>query len=385
MAPWLAAMWLVAGTAQADQNVQVHGFLSQAAVHTDANNVGGSSEDGVGLDLRELGVNASYRPNGDWLLSAQALARWAGDSDEGDARLDYAFVDRTLSSDASHRVDVQVGKVKNPYGLYNTTRDVAHTRPGVLMPQSIYLDQVRNFFLASPGVSFTGDVYRGEDVMNWTLNFMRPEVDDEAMTAFMVTQQPGHFEGRNSWLGQWLWEHDGARWRAGLTLGSVAMKYHPTPTEFLQPGRIRLNTGVLSLQHNRENVVLTAEYALVRQLRNGFGVPALDLDTTVEAAYVQGEWRFRPAWRAYARYEELYLDRDDRDGEGFSALSGLPAIQRYAKDAVLGVRFDATPGWALSAELHQVNGTAWLPRLDNPAAQMQKHWHMLLLQAAYRF
>jgi hypothetical protein len=51
----------------------------------------------------------------------------------------------------------------------------------------------------------------------------------------------------------------------------------------------------------------------------------------------------------------------------------------------VGVRYDHNSSWALSAEYHDVDGTAWLPRLDNPAAQMQQRWQMFLLQAAYRF
>jgi hypothetical protein len=32
-----------------------------------------------------------------------------------------------------------------------------------------------------------------------------------------------------------------------------------------------------------------------------------------------------------------------------------------------------------------VDGTAWLPRIANPSAQMKQDWDMLLLQAAWRF
>ena len=371
-----------------DGEFQMHGFASQTAVHTTANNFGGQSEDGVSWDMRELGLNASYRLDADWMLSGQALARWAGASDDGDLRVDYAFLDRTLATGDGYRVGLQIGKVKNPVGLYNTTRDVAHTRPGILMPQSIYLDQIRNFFLAAPGVSLSGDHFTGNDSFEWTFNVMRPEVDDKALTAFMVTAQPGHFEGNTSWLGQVIWNKDGGRWKTGLTLGSVAMKFHATPTDVLSPGSIRLDTGTLSLQHNLETVSLTAEYSLTHQSRGPFGVPALDLDTTVEAAYVQGEWRFKPDWRVYGRYEAFYIDQSDRNGQDFhnNYAPWIPAHQRFSRDRVLGIRWDLPPSWALSAELHDLDGTAWLPDLDqvDPLATQQR-WRMLLLQAAYRF
>jgi hypothetical protein len=156
------------------------------------------------------------------------------------------------------------------------------------------------------------------------------------------------------------------------------------------PGHIELHTGVLSLEHNRENWSVTAEYTLTRQIRGGF-VPLpnhfLDKDTTVEGGYLQGLWRFAPHWQTYARYEALYLDRKDKNGRVLSEESGgiVPPWQRFSRDKVIGIRYDPNTSWALSAEYHDVDGTAWLPRLDNPAAQMEQRWNMFLLQAAYRF
>jgi hypothetical protein len=389
----VACLLLFSGTVLANDRVQVHGFFSQAAVHTDANDVGGNSEDGVGLDMREAGVNLSYRPDVDWLFSGQALARWAGSSDEGDLRVDYAFADRTLSSDETHRLGIQIGKVKNPFGLYNTTRDVAHTRSGILLPQSVYVDELRNTFLAAPGISINGNQYFENASFEWTFNLIRPEVDARALTRYMITNYPGHFEGEKSWLAQGLWEQDGGRWRLGLTLGNIQMRYKPSapfPVD-LGPGHIALHTGVLSMEHHREKWSLMAEYALTKQARDGFVsiIPnhILDRDTVVEGAYLQGVWRFAPRWQSYARYETLYLDRADKNGQVFQSLSGggIPATQRFSRDKVIGVRYDPNISWALSAEYHDVDGTAWLPRIDNPAAQMQQRWNMLLLQAAYRF
>lgn len=389
-----ACLVLCVGAASADDRLQVHGFFSQSAVHTDANNVGGNSDGGWGLDMREMGVNVSYRPDADWLFSGQALARWAGSSDEGDPRVDYAFVDRTLISDENQRIGVQVGKVKNPYGFYNTTRDVAHTRSGIILPQAVYIDELRNTFLAAPGISLNGNRYFDDSSLEWTVNVIRPEVDAKALTAYMLTKKPGHFEGETSLLAQALWEKEGGLWRFGLTLGNVKMNYKPAgafPGDMLA-GQIDLHTSVFSLEHNRENWSITAEYTLTRQVRGGFAPSGhllnfLNKDTTVEGGYLQGLWRLAPRWQTYVRYEALYLDRNDRNGSDFfeESFHLVPRWQRFTRDKVIGVRYDPNTSWALSAEFHDVDGTAWLPRLDNPAAQMQQHWQMLLLQAAFRF
>ncbi|MBM4180167.1 MAG: hypothetical protein FJ209_01255 [Betaproteobacteria bacterium] len=92
--------WALSATSATAQELgdglQLHGFLSQAVVRSSDNNVGGDSASKVAWDMREMGVNMSWRPNPDWLVSGQALARWAGDADDGDLRLDYGFIDYTF-------------------------------------------------------------------------------------------------------------------------------------------------------------------------------------------------------------------------------------------------------------------------------------------------
>lgn len=384
-----ACMVLYAAAAFADDDrVQVHGFFSQAAVHTDNNNVGGNSEGGVGLNMREMGINVSYRPNGDWLFSGQALARWAGNTDEGDPRLDYAFLDRTLISGEDLRIGLQAGKVKNGYGFFNTTRDVAHTRPGISMPQSIYLDRVRNFFLASPGVSLYGNHRQGAWDTTWSLNLMRPDTKSEDLEYLFTLQAlPGEFKGQRSWLAQFMTELDGGKLRMGLSFGTVSTRYHPGAIDLLGPGEQTLRPMLFSLEWNEEKWSLTTEYERVKNRGQGYGLGGVGPEdpNTVEAWYVQGTYRVDTDLHVYLRRDEFYFDKDDKSGFVFAAANPLvPRHVLYAKDWVLGVRRD-WKDWSLSAEVHQVDGTAWLSPMDTPIANQKGDWRMILFQAAYRF
>ncbi|BBE49709.1 hypothetical protein OYT1_ch0133 [Ferriphaselus amnicola] len=385
------SMLLSAASARAGElpeSLQIHGFVSQSAVWTSDNRVGGSQPGKAGFDMYELGGNLSWRPNGNWLLSGQLLSRRAGGIDSSTTRVDYAFIDSNLLDMSEQRVGIRLGKIKNSFGLYNTTRDVAHTRPGVLLPQSIYHDQVRSFFLSAPGVALYGDREIAGGSLYWQISAIRPEVNDRNLTAFMVDQQPGSFDGRTSILGQVLYDFDGGRWRSGLSLGSLKMRYQPAPIDFLHAGTITLNTGVLSLEHNTEAWTHTVEYALTHQIRNGFNVPVapiLDMGSTIEAVYLQTQWRFIPRWQALARFDAVYLDANDRNGQRFSTMTGLPSAQRYARDWTLGLRFDPSKDWSLFLEGHHVNGAAWLSKLDNPPMVLTSPWNLLLMQAAWRF
>lgn len=369
------------------EGVQAHGFVSQSLVYTSDNNLGGHSDDGIASNMRELGANLSWRANPDWLFSGQVLARWAGKSDQGNLRLDYGFVDRTLLADGDDQIGLRVGKIKNPYGFFNTTRDVAHTRPGIIMPQSIYLDRIRNFLLSAPGVGAYGNHGDENYDVSWSLGAVKfdgNDVDLEQM--FFLSDQPGRFKGETSWIGQVMTEVDGGRWRFGLTLGDVNMKYQPTPADFLLTGgRNRLTPVVLSLEHNAERYSLTGEYSQVKHETSGYlgaNPLALALQTpnTIEAWYLQGTWRPSPDWRIYLRRDELYLDKNDKKG----LLNVPPNFANFAKDWTLGARFDWN-AWTFSAEYHKVRGTLWVPSMETPVASQRESWDMVLLQAAWRF
>lgn len=395
---YVSIAWLLSGNLFAAEleGVQVHAFASQGSVLTSQNQFAGSTPGSAGFDARELGGNISWQATPSWLVSGQLLSRRAGAMDNGAVRVDYAFVDHTLVENDQRNLGVRLGKVKNPYGFYNMTRDVAHTRAGIMLPQSIYQDQIRNFFLAAPGVSLYGNEDQGADSLSWQVSVLQPEVNSANLTAYIVDPQSGHFNGRTSMLSQVLWEQDGGKWRAGLSLGQFGVHFQPVSTDFRGAGSVagagdvKLNTGVLSLEHNREDWSYTAEYASTRQIRNHFNVPGfsiLDKDTTIEAYYLQTLWRFAPRWQALARYDALYLDKQDRNGTAFFAATGgmLPAAQRYARDVTLGLRYEPTPNWSLFAELHHVNGGAWLSKLENTPATLKSAWDMLLLQAAWHF
>ncbi len=256
------------------EGLQVHGFISQGMSLTSDNNFGGDSDSGPAWDLREVGANLSWRPTPDWLISGQALARWAGETDDGDPRLDYGFVDRTLLADGETQVGVRLGKLKNPLGFYNTTRDVAHTRPGIIMPQSIYMDRGRNFWLVASGLSLYGNREHANNAVSWQIGAFEPEVDDSDLNYLMLGRDfGGEFHGRSSWLGQIMYEREGGLWRAGLSLGELAIKYRPGVVDPFNAGHTDLSTWVLSLEHNSENWSVTAEYGQTKVRSREYGIP----------------------------------------------------------------------------------------------------------------
>ena len=137
---------------------QIHGFAAQAAITTTDNRWFGPS-DGTSFEFTEVGINASARVLPRVLLAGQVLARRAGEMYDGTPAIDFALADISLFESAARRAGVRVGRIKNPLGIYNETRDVPFTHPGIFLPQVVYFDRVRNLVLSTDGGMLYLDTY----------------------------------------------------------------------------------------------------------------------------------------------------------------------------------------------------------------------------------
>jgi hypothetical protein len=169
-----------------------------------------------------------------------------------------------------------------------------------------------------------------------------------------------------------------------LTYADAKADYLPGSPDFLPAGKIRFRNLLATVQQRLDTLTLTAEYGEPRGNLTFEGLP--DSGRTVQAFYLQGEWRFQPTWELMLRHDVIYRDKHDKNGRQFQAATGLPAHSMFARDLTLGLRWDVTPNLMLRTEYHHVNGTGWLPGPDNPdLLDREQHWNMWLFQAAYRF
>ena len=367
--------------------LQLHGFLTQGVVTTSDNNFLGQSNKKASTDFREIGVNASLRPTSDLQLSAGLLSHKAGGTDNGNVRLDYGFADWTISSSEQGRSGIRLGRVKNSYGLYNKTRDVAFTRPSIILPQSIYFERTRNLTIAGDGAEFYLD--RNYETGNLFVTFAlgKPQIGSEASKVALVGLLPnGRFEPKIAQISQVMYEGDGGKYRLGYTVLRFDTRYNPGVRDVLQAGRLRSMVQIFSAQYNAENWSLTSEYALRPISSRNFGPNAPDSTTHGQSYYIQGSYRLAPKWEALLRYDVMYTDSEDRDGKAFAAATRRPGFTRFSKDWTTGVRFDLTPEFMLRAEYHRVDGTAYLPVQDNPDPRaLERRWDMFMLLGSFRF
>ena len=375
---WYEGKWL-------PESVQIHGFLSQGLTHTSDNNFFGESDDDVSFDYRELGINGSWRIIPELQLAVQIVYRDAGLTSAEGVTVDYGLADYSFFSSESTLLGIRAGRVPSPFGFYNETRDVASTRPGILLPQSIYFDRNRNLSISADGGYFYGEQRTEFGDFLLHTGIVNPRTNDPDFKNTFTGNLPGKIVGDTSLVTRLNYEWRSGLIRLAITYSDFNGHYAPDPgTVNLLPGNIRFNPWIFSAQYNAENWSLTTEYAIRRLRVSDFGFP--DSDTTGDSFYVQGIYQLTSFMQGMVRYDQLIWDRDDKNGEKYAAATGRPNYSRFAKDWTFGLRFTIMPKMLISAEYHHVNGTGWLSGLENlDPSKTKQHWNLYMMMISYDF
>lgn len=384
----LGSATAAAGDATLWDRLQIHGFASTTMVNTTANNYYGRGEDWT-VDFTELGLNASYQLNQRILLAAQALGRRAGKMYDGSPSLDYALADLSILSATDHSVGLRLGRIKNPLGLYNETRDVPFTRPGIFLPQTVYYDKVRNLLLSSDGAMLHAESFGALGNLSLVVGGGQAVVDENVEWTYLGYDYPGKMEPDGvTWIGSLWYGTADERYRAGLSGAKGRMRYDPQVNSPLGAGEIDYFYWVASLQYNSEDVTLSAEYSQVPVEWRNFGPVFPFENQTAEGYYLQAAYRLRPDLELMVRYDEGYADRNDRGGQRSSDLTGgmTPRFDFFTKILTAGIRWDVFPNLMLRAEYQRHDGTLATSIRENPdPGQLRRHWDAFALSVSVRF
>jgi hypothetical protein len=369
------------------ERTQIHGFASQAVVQTSDNRYFGNSPS-TSFDFTEIGLNGSFQLNPKVLFSAQMLVRRAGEMNDGTPSLDYGLADATVISAVDGRAGVRLGRIKNPLGLYNETRDVPFTRPSIFLPL-VYYDRVRNLIISSDGLMAYGESFGASGNYSITLGAGQTVIDDNVEWTVLGADFDGALEpGKAALIGSLWYTTPDERLKGGLSGVTTSMRFDPKPGSALSRGSVEFFYWIASLQYNSEQLTLSAEYSRVPTEWESFGPYFPFSQQTAEGYYLQGAYRVLPELELMMRYEEGYADRDDRDGETASALTGgfTPPFDFYSKVFTAGLRWDILPNLMVRAEYQRHQGTYALSIRENPdPSQLVEDWDVFAASISVRF
>ncbi|NOQ93392.1 MAG: hypothetical protein GQ547_02020 [Methylophaga sp.] len=404
----LCLLFFVSITVSADDDgqwldsLQLHGFASQGLVFTTDNNFYGDSEHGSAA-FTELGINASLQLSSKFRVAGQLLSRHAGDMDNGSPRLDYALLDINLISSMKGRLGLYLGRIKNPLGLYNDTRDIAHTRQGVFTSQVIYFDKVRDLTMSADGVHLYGEYILDKGTLLIQAGLGYPIPDENVEITYLGQNWAGSLESnRPAMVGRVMYEHDGGRWIFALSGASLELDFNAgaadaIPIVGVNSGTLEIDYSVLSAQFNGEKWQFTSELAIQKASYIGIGGLFSDADTKPLGFMVEANYKWSPRWQTYIRNELFYLDREDKSGSEFNkqlqalsdslggALPVLPAHTRYSRSWIIGTRWDFNKNLMVRADYHFNKGTAYISAAENDMTSVKENWDMFALSLSYRF
>jgi len=413
----LAPLWFISSQIHAidvTSDFHISPFINQSAVHTSNNNFLGQSDDSTSFDSSEIGVVLNYKATEALNFSGQIISRKAGGKDNGKVEADYYFLNYSLLHTVNYTAAIKAGKLRLPYGLYNDTRDVAGTNPGIILPQSIYVDRGRDTFFSGYGIMLHGENFWQSSSMAWDIGSARIEPDNNEMGDLAGFPTENNAKGTYNPMARLFFSFDNDTYKIGLSYRKAKFEFIPVLNGFVIPsGTLESRGKLLSLQYNQQAWSVTAEwgrsdtsadFTLAQMFVNppGIWVPLntpASFKFPAESYYLQGEYRLNPKITLLVRRDEFYTNRNDRYGKDFTAsinsmvaalpqLAPLarPAYSQYAIDNTIGVTWNMSPDMLTRIEWHNVEGTAWLSATDNPNSfNTSKYWNMVAVQFAYRF
>ncbi len=405
----VTAVLLIALPAAAQtEDLYIRGFISQGWLNSrDVNYLVDDSRDGS-AEFHEAAVSILARPEEKLRVGLQFMARDFGDVGNNNVVIDWAYADYHWRD----YLGLRAGKFKTLQGLYGQGRDVDMLRPTIMLPQSVYNEEHRDFIMGMEGAGFYGNLALDDggnldyELYAGTLNVPDPEhgfwTEIWEMTGKLTVLNP--MPGAEyTFLGvddsevkfDWMWG-GGVQWHSpvdGIRLGATYMQAKFDMSARLQfqeivDGRIyhldvpQVYSGdldrmmTLSSEYVRGWLTLTLEYSQVRLN-----------DSTSEGWYGQLSWQAARKLALTGYYSEYFDDREDKDGSTLTD-QGLRDFFGWQKDHCFAVRYDVSDHWLLKFEHHLVDGTGLTSLakndLDDPIA-MRRWWQYTAAKATFYF
>jgi hypothetical protein len=349
--------------------VDVHAFVSQGFIVTSENNYLAKSKQGS-FEFTEVGLNFTKLLTDQLRVGIQLFARDLGPIGNYSAKLDWFYLDYRLADWLGFRA----GRVKVPFGLLNDTSDIDAARVPILLPQSIYPTQNRDFLLAQTGAELYGYLSLGKGgaldyrLFAGTIFLELPEQSNAAISVQEVTT-PYVVGGRV------LWEAP----LDGLRLGGSVEALRLDTTFMLGPTRLVLKLPavlwVASVEYSAHELLLSVEYSRWH-IRFESSDPALfpNGSSVSERGYVMAAYRVNSWLQPGLYYSMLYPNVADRSA--------------FQHDFAATVRFDINPHWLVKLEGHYMRGTAALSSALNdntPTSALSPSWAVFMVKTTASF
>lgn len=372
--------------------VSIHGFISQGYMISDDNNYLGDSNSGS-FDFNELGINFSRDLTDSLRIGIQFFSRDLGQYENNDILIDWAYGDYRWKD----WLGIRAGIIRQAHGLYNETRDIDMLRTAILLPQSVYVENDRDFLSRIQGGSLYGEIPLSvAGSLGYTFLIGTKNIDEdgtiskwaEASGIYKVT---GYNEG-TFYNGSLLWHTP----LTGLKIGATFLKTNdfemnvkttiplgpsnPVGTDW-KVDFVEFYEYVFSVEYIRNNLSVAAEHIMGKN-HSKTGTFA-ERNYHPFGCYASVSYRLTDWFELGGYYSIYYYDKNDKDGDFFKS-RGLVQYRAWQKDIALSLRFDINDYCVFKLEGHRMNGAALLLPQENREG-MQEDWYLFAAKMTFSF
>jgi hypothetical protein len=368
-----------------ERSVDIHGFVSQGFIKTTANDYLTESKRGA-FDFTEVGINFTSALSDRLRIGLQLFAHDLGPLGNYKPQFDWYYLDYRFLDE----LGIRVGRTKLPFGLYNETNDIDAARVPILLPQSVYPVQNRDFLLAQNGGEVYGTLPIGAagnlEYRLYGGTIFLDVSDNEEVNSFEV---PYLFGGRLMWMPPL----DGLQAGGSVQALRLDLNIDLEPEQVQQleaigaapPGfdgtvtaEVPALLWVASIEYSAHELLLAAEYSRWRsEVESTLPILFPEEETISERYYVMASYRVAPWFTPGVYYSVLYPNIDDRSGRDMKQ-----------HDLALSFRYDLNEHWLFKIEGHYMHGTAGLRSAQNDGAELdtlRQDWGVLLLKTTAYF
>lgn len=368
----------------------MHGFVSQGLIKTTDNNYLAESKDGS-LEFAEVGINLTKNLSHDLRMGVQLFAHDLGPFGNYAPQVDWFYIDYRFAD----WLGIRVGRTKMPFGLYNEVNDIDVARQPILLPQSIYQADHREFLFAQTGAELYGNVQLGP------VGGLEYRVHGGTLPAGVDgNPPPPGISVANPKVpyvvgGRLMWDTPLQGLRLGASVQALRIDadyvFSPELLAVFQslmlvpadqmgpmPVKFRVLRSLGSVAYTIQDWDLSAEYSRwVGEFETR--APALFPEHIVnERYYGMAAYRVSSLFTPGVYYSAFYPNIRDRKGR-----------EAYQHDVALTLRFDLTANWLLKLEGHYLRGTAALENraLNGGLEQnaLEADWGLFLLKTTAYF
>jgi hypothetical protein len=351
------------------EGIEIHGFVSQGAIKTTANNYLVKSKRGS-PEITEVGINFTKSLTDRLRVGLQLFGGGIPPAGRYNIKADWFYLDY-------HWRDwfgIRAGRVKLPFGLYNEVSDIDSTRVSILLPQSVYPITSRNFLLAQTGVELYGYLgIHGAGALEYRLYGGTIQIDLAGSSPTVSSLDTPYLVG-----GRLMWETPIEGLRAGGSIQALRLDVDTRVGTTLVTLQVPVLLWVASIEYTIRDLLLTAEYGRWH-LRVNSSDPTLfpGSKTVSERVYGMAGYRLS-SWLQLGAYYSYYRPNVDNT-EGRSSAQ---------HDAAGTLRFDINPHWLVKLEGHFMQGTAGLSAGLNgntPIDDLVERWGVFLIKTTAYF